>query len=620
MRPEGKKVHIWHRVNELVTALDRLSLWWVGLLLFCIVFIPLFILGEDCVFPIHDQLDETIMCYVLNARHMGTGDTVFPELLGGINTSGMQPSAMLFVLLYRLFPALTAFLLQYAVVFLFGFLGMYLAVKETTGSSIVAVAMGGCFCMLPIPPIYGLSVIGVPFLLWCFINLWKQKRIVCSFLFLLFFGLTTHLVLIGYVVLGFWLLAILWALKKKCCNRWLCLGFGTLMLIYVTVNRDLFFELIFRSGSYVSHRKELVNGALPFWDTAKNLFFNSAQHADSLHKYLIFPVFAALILRVFFYRQMDGKCRKRLLAATAGMGILAGIAVLYGFCKWQPVVDFKNNCNGFLRYFQLERFYWLYPAGWYLEFGLCFSLWWRCGTEKEDEGAGVEVGETVERAKSGEKKRTTEWIRIVLCSPLFQLVVLVLVLLPTLQLIKVNSYFYMNVNQYNNGSGVTGYIPWKSFYAEELMQELENAIGRNKEEYRVAHLGISPAPALMHGFYTTDGYSNNYPLEYKHRFRRVIEKELKISPETAGYFDTWGSRCYLFNSETGSLWMLGKQHQIVYKSLDFDITALAELGCEYIFSCGVIQNAEKLDLELLGYFETEDSYWGIWLYALPQAS
>ena len=54
------------------------------------------------------------------------------------------------------------------------------------------------------------------------------------------------------------------------------------------------------------------------------------------------------------------------------------------------------------------------------------------------------------------------------------------------------------------------------------MQEIDDAIGRDKSTYRVAHLGISPAPALMHGFYTVDGYSNNYPLEYKHRFREVI--------------------------------------------------------------------------------------------------
>ena len=60
-------------------------------------------------------------------------------------------------------------------------------------------------------------------------------------------------------------------------------------------------------------------------------------------------------------------------------------------------------------------------------------------------------------------------------------------------------------------------------------------------------LGISPAPALMHGFYTVDGYSNNYPLEYKHRFREVIAPEIEKNEEVRVYFDTWGNRCYLFN-------------------------------------------------------------------------
>ena len=59
------------------------------------------------------------------------------------------------------------------------------------------------------------------------------------------------------------------------------------------------------------------------------------------------------------------------------------------------------------------------------------------------------------------------------------------------------------------------------------MQEIDDAIGRDKSTYRVAHLGISPAPALMHGFYTVDGYSNNYPLEYKHRFRKLLHRRLR---------------------------------------------------------------------------------------------
>lgn len=465
---------------------------------------------------------------------------------------------------------------------------MYFAVKELTGSSILAVAMAGCFCMLPIQPVYGLSVMGVPLLLWCFLNLWNRKRILLSFLFILFFGLTTHLVLIGYVVLAFWAVAVLYIVIKKQYNKWIYLGFCLLTGIYVFVNRSLFYELFFGGGDYVSHREELVNGASPLLNTVKDVFLNSAQHAESLHRFLIVPILLGLVLGAVFYKRM-GEGRKHRYVATAwGMVILTGIAILYGICNWQPVADIKNNCSGFLRYFQPERFYWLYPAGWYLEFGLCFSVWWGDGRDKEK----------------------------VFQQPLIKSVVLVLVLLPTLQLIKVNSYFYMNVNQYNNGSGITGYISWKSFYAEDLMQELEDAIGEDMSSYRVAHLGINPAPALMHGFYTVDGYSNNYPLEYKHKFRRVIERELEKSPETAGYFDTWGSRCYLFNSETGNAWMLGKSSQIVYHNLELDVNALKELECDYIFSCGMIENAADMGLELIGYYETEDSYWGVWLYKL----
>lgn len=101
---------------------------------------------------------------------------------------------------------------------------------------------------------------------------------------------------------------------------------------------------------------------------------------------------------------------------------------------------------------------------------------------------------------------------------------MILVLFPTAHQILYQSNFYENVNQWNNGSGVTGYISWESYYAKELMQEIDEAIGRDKSEYRVAHLGISPAPSLMYGFYTVDGYSNNYPLEYKHRFSKSDRK------------------------------------------------------------------------------------------------
>lgn len=583
-----------HHINKTILVLDRLPLWWIGFLLLGITFAPYFILKEGSVFPVHDQLDETLLTYVLNARHLTAGGSdIFPEPLGGLNASGMQPSAVLFIPLYRILPVFTAFVVQFFIVSLSGFLGMYGSVKEITGSSILATAAAGCFCLLPIQPVYGLSVLGVPLLLYCFLCLYQRKHIAESFIGILFFGLTTHLVLIGYVVLGFWLFAILWMLKNRQHARWIYIGFMWLTGIYVCVNYSLFKELLFGKSDYVSHREELVNHGAPFWETARGLFLDSAQHAPSLHRGLILPIAVMLILGAIFRKRLDKSGRIKLLASWLGMTVLVGIAVMYGICLSPAVADLKNSCSGFLRYFQVERFYWLYPAGWHLEFALCFSLWWSFGNEGTETAAGAKLH-----------------------APMVKLLVLIALLMPTMRRIELDSNFYLNVNQINNGSGITGYITWESYYAEDLMNELEAVIGRDMSTYRVAHLGMSPAPSLMHGFYTVDGYSNNYSLEYKHMFRRAIEKELVKNEQTRLYFDQWGSRCYLFNGTTGNAWMLGKTLGIKYENLEFDMEALKELGCEYIFSSGEILDSEKMGLTFMGYYETEISYWGVWLYQL----
>lgn len=574
----GKKILDW---------LDKAPLWWIGFPLIAVTFAPYFILGEGSVFPIHDQMDETMMSYILNARHLFDKSDAFPEMLGGLNKSGLQPSAVLFVPLYLILPPLCAFLTQYFIVCASGFFGMYGSVKKLTGSSILALAAAGCFCLLPVQPVYGLSVMGVPLLLYAFLCLCEKKHLALGYLLIVFFGLTTHLVLIGYVALGLWVLYILIALIRKVYNRHIYFGFGVLTFVYILVNQSLFYELFLGKGSYSSHREEWVNSSFPFFETAGDVFLHGGQHAEALHDYLILPIIVLLIIEVCYCiikrkrGTLEEQVKKSLYRAVGVMVLLAGIAFGYAFCRSQAVVDFKNSSYGFFRYFQAERFYWLYPALWHLEFALVFGVFWQMGGWRMLKAVG-----------------------------------LVIVLLPTINLIKVNSYFYMNVNQINNGSGITGYISWESFYAEDLMQLLEETIGRDPSQYRIAHLGISPAPALMHGFYTVDGYSNNYSLEYKHRFRQVISRELAKNDEVRVYFDYWGSRCYLFNAVTGYYWMLEKNSGVQYENLEFDMAALKDLDCEYLFAGAEIVDSDKMGLDLLGYYETESSYWGIWLYEI----
>lgn len=156
--------------------MDQIPLWWLEILVTIVFFLPYFVLGDGCVFEINDQLDESIMNYMLPARHLWDGSTIYPEMLNGVNASGMQPSAVLFLPLYSLLSARVAFLTQYIACFLVAFLGMYLLVKEITDSSILAVIAGSCFCVLPLYPVYGLSEFGIPLILYGALCLWKQKR------------------------------------------------------------------------------------------------------------------------------------------------------------------------------------------------------------------------------------------------------------------------------------------------------------------------------------------------------------------------------------------------------------------------------------------------------------
>ncbi|MBR5943967.1 MAG: hypothetical protein IKZ94_03360, partial [Lachnospiraceae bacterium] len=107
-----------------------------------------------------------------------------------------------------------------------------------------------------------------------------------------------------------------------------------------------------------------------------------------------------------------------------------------------------------------------------------------------------------------------------------------------------------------------------------------------------------------------------YPLDYKHKIREVIADELSLSPASADYFDHWGSRCYLYNSQSGTSFMNGKKNEVTYSDLKYDYKLLKDMGCEYLFSCGEITDAPLEGLDFIGAFTSDTSYWKVWVYKI----
>lgn len=87
---------------------------------------------------------------------------------------------------------------------------------------------------------------------------------------------------------------------------------------------------------------------------------------------------------------------------------------------------------------------------------------------------------------------------------------------------------------------------FRSYYDENEYTELVKSSRIPRSELRVISIGIDPMKAVFNKIYSFDGYVYNYSLDYKKTFRGIISPHLAYSEVERDYFDSWGSRAYVF--------------------------------------------------------------------------
>jgi hypothetical protein len=258
-------------------------------------------------------------------------------------------------------------------------------------------------------------------------------------------------------------------------------------------------------------------------------------------------------------------------------------SLLWGFKYWSGLDSFREN-HPFFSAYNFARFFWLNPILWYIIFALSLSI--------------------IAKNKLGKTIALT---------------------LITGQLLFMFSFYNL---EYRNRIGLKNLVhsslTFKQFYSTALFSQMEQHIGRSKSEYRTLSLGIHPGIAQYNGFYTLDVYGTVYPLAYKHRFRRIIEREIEKSPQLQEVFDHNAKRCYLMAAELhGDKTIRGmanargitkNEQHLKIKNLDLNTQALKEMGGEYIFSAVEIVNHEDNELRFERIFKSKDSPWKIYLY------
>ena len=137
--------------------------------------------------------------------------------------------------------------------------------------------------------------------------------------------------------------------------------------------------------------------------------------------------------------------------------------------------------------------------------------------------------------------------------------------------------FKENRLKYSNQSFKSLYT-FKGYYNYENYKYIKSLVG----DSRTISIGLDPMVAVMNDISVIDGYHTLYPLSYKLKFRKVIEKQLNYYQDVKKYYDDWGGRAYTFVSDP--------------KIIKTNFLQAKLLGAEYVISKYSISNQFLLSI------------------------
>lgn len=557
----------------------------LGTLAVSIIALVYFLLGKGSYIQVHDQMDGEILNYIYQAKYLFRGD-VIPEFMNGMGKEAMTPPAPFGVLFYKLFEPFTAYVLMQWFVVVVGFLGMYCLCDYGKVTKEIAFLVAVLFAYMPFYPTYGLAALGQPMLVICFLQFIKGEKKLLPILGIVLYAGMSSMTLVGYVWVVSGMAISVWFLVKK--DKKLAgrsfVATGSLLITYILTNIDLLKGLL--GAGYVTHREEMVVSAtvdlLARW---KELFFEGGSYSNTY----AYGIFMVMLFAVAFRRKAEvGEQRKRLDYVCYLFVVILVASVLAVLWNSGAILLIRKTLGGPFVHFQADRVYWTFPFLWMVLMAWIMDYYYHVYVEH--------------------KNALVRWLGMGICLVLFALQGAQIfrdgTMNKNLRLLLIDNY--------------TQKQTWESVYMEDVFAQIDEVLPEDKASYSVVSLGMYPSIALYNGYTCADGYSNNYDLEYKHAFRRIIAEELEKREEVRIYFDDWGNRLYLPSAEYGYDVTLQKGKGYKYESLSYDTEAMKDMNIRYIFAAAPIANADELGMTPVkgSPYSGETSYYEIYVYEI----
>jgi hypothetical protein len=545
-------------------------------LLICCYCIPYTLLWENASLTINDSLDSNMVWFKVlldTGQVWATNNEPVQLFMNGVPRSSFSSEFNFTLLWFWLFGPIGAYNLERWLFALIGFFGMFSLLSKFiipgNKNHLIQAGVAITFSLYPNWPWAGLSIPGLPFVLYAFLNLRAGDRSRANWIIIAIYSFYSSLVTTGVFFGGLIVVIFISDLfRKRKIQPFFIIGFLLMVVLYVVSHYRLFLNF-FVDQPFVSHRVE-------FGRQGYGLIGFLKYFVDKIlrgNEFFLFAVTLAGIL-MWNYKEFPKKFTFTLL-----------FILITSFLSSFISSKFLENITAFL--FQLvplnlERIAWLYPLLWSILYALSLSYIYH----------KLVVGKY-----------------------------LVIFLLAG-QLAYVFAYHELIVSAFSFKEGekkgqlmVKVDPSYRHFYAKNQFAEIAKFIGRPKSSYRVLSLGMHPSISQFNGFYTLDGYIANYDRQYKRTFRKILKAEIEKNTVVQEYYDYWGSRAYLFTAgDIGYLNVSG--NTIELKNLDFNTQVMKELGGKYIISAVKIDTKTDPEYKFLKKFQDKESAWDIYLYEI----
>jgi hypothetical protein len=562
----GRMTRADERLTTLFAQLDRLTAppwatWAFCFLVVGIHLLPRAVLGTSSIVTIHDCLDSDFLYRVLigkPGRLLDYGVEI-PELLNGVPRVGYPTGLSISAWLFALLPPFSAYVVLEQVVHVIGFWGMYWLLTDHLPGQIprwLRLVLAFTFACLPFYIIHEASISGQAGVGWAILHLYRgtrDHRRKLAWAVLAVFPFVSVLPTAGaFVVLVVGSAATVTCIVQRRLHRDVWLGIALLVSVYCIVNLSFVHTML--THSYPTHREEWKRGMTwsRYFNASNRIFLLGQYHAVSVPSVCLAAMTVTAIAAVI---------RREHALLRSMIGFLAVCAVLsylprLSLSPWAEGLREKSHLVNTVNF----RTFWCVAPICFFGFAYALQIWW------------------------------VKWRRRVLVVLVAGFEVYWVLSAPPETAPELHKNFTELVRTLRGLR--LRQVTYADFVAAPVYDEVNRYIARPQDSYHVLSVGIDPARAAYNGFLCADGYHNNYPLEYKHRFRRAIATNIEDDEWMQVTFDNWGSRAFAFIPGAGSAAYKPTKFPSDKPIADFTLShrALYDLNVEYVFASAKLED------------------------------